>query len=57
MRATPVEDFFARHGKLREDGLMVHDLYLVEVKPEESKKPWDYYKGCRQSPASKLSAS
>jgi branched-chain amino acid transport system substrate-binding protein len=45
MRATPVEDFFARHGRLREDGLMVHDLYLVEVKkPEESKYPWDYYK-------------
>jgi branched-chain amino acid transport system substrate-binding protein len=45
MRATPVEDFFARNGRLREDGLMVHDLYLVEVKkPEESKYPWDYYK-------------
>jgi branched-chain amino acid transport system substrate-binding protein len=45
MRATPVEDFFSRHGRLREDGLMVHDLYLVEVKkPEESKYPWDYYK-------------
>ena len=45
MRETPIEDFFARHGRLREDGLMVHDLYLVEVKkPEESKQPWDYYK-------------
>jgi branched-chain amino acid transport system substrate-binding protein len=45
MRELPIEDFFARHGKLREDGLMVHDLYLVEVKkPEESKQPWDYYK-------------
>jgi branched-chain amino acid transport system substrate-binding protein len=45
MRETPVEDFFSRNGKLREDGLMVHDLYLVEVKrPEESKQPWDYYK-------------
>jgi branched-chain amino acid transport system substrate-binding protein len=45
MRATPIEDFFSRHGRLREDGLMVHDLYLVEVKkPEESKYPWDYYK-------------
>ena len=45
MRAMPIEDFFARHGRLREDGLMVHDLYLVEVKkPEESKAPWDYYK-------------
>ncbi len=45
MREKPVEDFFSRNGKLREDNLMVHDLWLVEVKkPEESKYPWDYYK-------------
>jgi branched-chain amino acid transport system substrate-binding protein len=45
MREKPVEDFFARNGKLREDNLMVHDLMLVQVKsPEESKYPWDYYK-------------
>ncbi len=45
MRETPVEDMFAHQGRLREDGLMIHDLYLVEVKkPEESKYPWDYYK-------------
>jgi branched-chain amino acid transport system substrate-binding protein len=45
MRETPVEDVFARHGKLRADNLMVHDLMLVQVKsPEESKYPWDYYK-------------
>ncbi|MFZ5737321.1 MAG: ABC transporter substrate-binding protein [Pseudomonadota bacterium] len=45
MREKPVDDFFARGGKLREDGLMVHDLMLVQVKtPEESKYPWDYYK-------------
>ena len=45
MRAAPIEDFFARHGRLREDGLMVHDLYLAQVKtPQESKAPWDYYK-------------
>ena len=45
MREMPVEDFFSRNGKLREDGLMVHDLVLVQVKkPEESKYPWDYYK-------------
>jgi branched-chain amino acid transport system substrate-binding protein len=44
MREMPVEDFFARNGHLREDGLMVHDLMLVQVKrPEESKYPWDYY--------------
>ena len=45
MRAHPIEDFFSRNGKLREDGLMVHDLVLAQVKtPEESKYAWDYYK-------------
>jgi branched-chain amino acid transport system substrate-binding protein len=45
MREKPIEDFFARNGKLREDNLMVHDLMLVQVKSaEESKYPWDYYK-------------
>ena len=45
MREKPIEDFFSRHGRLREDGLMVHDLMLVQVKsPQESKYPWDYYK-------------
>ncbi len=45
MREKPIEDFFSRNGHLRPDGLMVHDLILVQVKkPEESKYPWDYYK-------------
>jgi branched-chain amino acid transport system substrate-binding protein len=45
MREKPIEDFFARNGRLREDNLMVHDLMLVQVKtPAESKYPWDYYK-------------
>jgi branched-chain amino acid transport system substrate-binding protein len=45
MREKPINDFFARNGRLREDNLMVHDLVLVQVKsPEESKYPWDYYK-------------
>jgi branched-chain amino acid transport system substrate-binding protein len=44
MREKPIEDFFARNGRLREDNLMIHDLMLVQVKkPEESKYPWDYY--------------
>jgi len=30
---------------VREDGRMVHDMYLVQIKkPEESRYPWDYYK-------------
>ncbi len=45
MREAPIQDFFARNGKLRDDNLMVHDLVLVQVKtPEELKYPWDYYK-------------
>jgi branched-chain amino acid transport system substrate-binding protein len=44
MKETPVNDFFAKDGKIRVDGRMVHDMYLVQVKkPEESKYPWDYY--------------
>jgi branched-chain amino acid transport system substrate-binding protein len=45
MRATPINDFFAKNGKIRIDGRMVHDMYLFEVKkPEESKGDWDLYK-------------
>jgi branched-chain amino acid transport system substrate-binding protein len=45
MRELPVNDFFAKNGKVREDGRMVHDMLLVEVKkPAESKADWDYYK-------------
>jgi branched-chain amino acid transport system substrate-binding protein len=44
MRELPVNDFFAKNGKVREDGRMVHDMLLVQVKkPSESKGPWDYY--------------
>src|SRR5215510_10537382 len=35
MREKPIEDFFARNGKLREDNLMVHDLWLMQVKSPE----------------------
>ncbi len=45
MRTQAIEDLFSHNGHLRDDGLMVHDLLLVQVKsPEESKAPWDYYK-------------
>jgi len=51
MRELPVDDFFAK-GRIREDGRMMHDMYLVEVKaPSESKAPWDYYKVLRRIPA------
>jgi branched-chain amino acid transport system substrate-binding protein len=45
MRETPVRDAFTDNGVVREDGRMVHSMFLFEVKkPEESKGPWDYYK-------------
>ncbi len=45
MKATPINDFFAKNGHIREDGRMVHDMYLFEVKkPSESKGDWDLYK-------------
>ena len=45
MRDTPINDFFAKNGKLREDGRMVHDMYLAQVKkPSESKGRWDNLK-------------
>jgi len=44
MKKTPVNDFFAKNGRIRDDGRMVHDMYLLQVKkPSESKSPWDYY--------------
>lgn len=52
MRDLPVHDFFARDGHIREDGLMVHDMYLFQVKtPAESKGPWDLYKRLATIPA------
>jgi branched-chain amino acid transport system substrate-binding protein len=45
MKDTPINDMFAKNGKIREDGRMVHDMYLFEVKkPSESKGRSDDYK-------------
>lgn len=45
MREMPVNDMFTQNGVLREDGRMVHDTFLVQVKtPEESTGPWDLVK-------------
>ncbi|WP_024510378.1 ABC transporter substrate-binding protein [Bradyrhizobium sp. ARR65] len=40
-----IDDMFTSNGKIRADGLMEHEMYIMQVKkPEESKYPWDYYK-------------
>ena len=52
MKELPVNDFFAKNGKIGADGLMRHDMYLAQVKsPEESKYAWDYYKIVKTIPA------
>src|ERR1700722_2507402 len=54
LKELPVDDVFAQGGKVLENGRMVHDLYLFEVKkPSESKKPWDYYKQLAVVPGDK----
>ncbi|PUA20733.1 ABC transporter permease [Glaciimonas sp. PCH181] len=45
MRELPISDVVIPKGTLREDGRVVHDMLLLQVKkPAESKMPWDYYK-------------
>jgi branched-chain amino acid transport system substrate-binding protein len=42
LRATPVNDMFAHDGRVREDGQMVHTMYLLRGKgAAEMKGPWD----------------
>jgi len=44
LKKTKINDMFAKNGYVRQDGRMMHDMYLMQVKkPEESKYPWDYY--------------
>jgi branched-chain amino acid transport system substrate-binding protein len=45
LKKTKINDMFAKNGYIRADGLMIHTMYVMEVKkPAESKYPWDYYK-------------
>ena len=45
MRELPIEDAVMRNASIRDDGRVIHDMYVFQVKtPQESKAPWDYYK-------------
>ncbi|WP_290687729.1 MULTISPECIES: ABC transporter substrate-binding protein [unclassified Haematobacter] len=51
LRTMKIDDMFARNAYLREDGRLVHDMYLAQVKtPQESTGRWDYYKILRTIP-------
>ncbi|OZI30459.1 ABC transporter permease [Bordetella genomosp. 10] len=44
-KSNKLNDMYVKNGYTREDGRMVHDMYLMQVKtPKESKGRWDYYK-------------
>lgn len=51
LRKMKINDLFTKGGYIRKDGVMVHDMYLFEVKkPEDVKKPWDYYTVVKKLP-------
>ena len=44
MRATPINDFMTKNGSIREDGRVIRDMYLLQVKtPAQSKGTYDYF--------------
>jgi branched-chain amino acid transport system substrate-binding protein len=62
LRSNAHSDMFGKNMRVREDGRLVHDMYLMQVKkPSESKSPWDYYHVRQTIPAAEafqpLSAS
>lgn len=55
MKSNKIHDMFTANGYVRADGLMMHDMFLAQVKkPSESKKPWDYYNILQTLPAEKV---
>ena len=55
MRELPINDFMMKNGRARNDGRIVHDFYLFQVKaPRDSKGPWDLYDLVRTVPAAEV---
>jgi len=58
MKSNKVDDFFGKGGYVREDGRMIHEMYLMQVKtPAESTREWDYYKVVERLPGEKVYGS
>lgn len=54
MKNVKIDDFYARGGYIRDDGVLIHDIFRARVKtPEESKGPWDYYEILETIPGEK----
>lgn len=53
MRATPVDDVYARGATIREDGKLIHDFYLAQVKePSDITALWEYCNIIKTVPSS-----
>ena len=51
LKKARINDMFAKDGYIRADGVMVHEMYVMQVKtPQESKYPWDYYQVLKRMP-------
>ena len=51
MKKAKINDMFVKGGYVRADGVMIHPMYVMQVKtPAESKYPWDYYKLIKTMP-------
>lgn len=49
LRKTKINDMFVKGGYIRADGVMIHPMYVMQVKsPQESQYPWDYFKVVKQ---------
>jgi len=59
MKETPINDFMTRNGKIREDGRVIRDMYLLGTKTkEESEGEWDLMKIVADDPGrGRVSAS
>ncbi|HET8791360.1 MAG TPA: ABC transporter substrate-binding protein [Modicisalibacter sp.] len=51
LNGMPIDDFFAKGGHIRPDGLLIHDMYLLKVKESsESQGEWDVAEVVRTIP-------
>jgi branched-chain amino acid transport system substrate-binding protein len=54
LKKNKLNDLYLKNGVFRDDGRVVHDMYLLQVKaPAKSKEPWDYFDVIQAIPGEK----
>lgn len=55
MKSTPVNDMFTKGARIRPDGRLNKEMFLLQVKkPEESKYAWDFFKVVKTLPGEEV---